>query len=188
MSIIKTNARSASALDATVLTGNLPAISGASLTGVSGAILKVGEHTTSANGSQVTGATHNLFEMSFTPSSSNSKLLIYAFITGTGGRNCCSYRQSPFAVRVSTSASQTNGTDVCFGSFGHQMSSDSSTKYNFVASTFSGVYTNSNTTTKYISVCYLGGSGYNFTLNSTTDHSSYSGNRSQIIVLERDAS
>ena len=36
MSIIKINARSASALDATILTGNLPAISGASLTSVTG--------------------------------------------------------------------------------------------------------------------------------------------------------
>ena len=36
MSIIKINARSASALDATVLTGNLPAISGASLTSLTG--------------------------------------------------------------------------------------------------------------------------------------------------------
>lgn len=35
MAIIKTNARSSSALDATILTGNLPSISGASLTGVS---------------------------------------------------------------------------------------------------------------------------------------------------------
>ena len=34
MALVKLNARSASALDATVLTGNLPAISGASLTGV----------------------------------------------------------------------------------------------------------------------------------------------------------
>ena len=34
MALIKTNARSASALDATILTGNLPAISGANLTGV----------------------------------------------------------------------------------------------------------------------------------------------------------
>jgi len=33
MALIKTNARSATALDATILTGNLPAISGASLTG-----------------------------------------------------------------------------------------------------------------------------------------------------------
>jgi len=41
MSLIKTNARSASALDATVLTGNLPAISGASLTGVGGGITEV---------------------------------------------------------------------------------------------------------------------------------------------------
>ena len=35
MALTKLNARSATALDATVLTGNLPAISGASLTGIS---------------------------------------------------------------------------------------------------------------------------------------------------------
>jgi len=34
MALVKLNARSATALDATVLTGNLPAISGASLTGI----------------------------------------------------------------------------------------------------------------------------------------------------------
>ena len=36
MALVKGNARSSSALDATILTGNLPAISGASLTGVDG--------------------------------------------------------------------------------------------------------------------------------------------------------
>ena len=35
MALTKLNARSATALDATILTGNLPAISGASLTGIS---------------------------------------------------------------------------------------------------------------------------------------------------------
>ena len=52
MALIKTNARSASALDATILTGNLPAISGASLTGVSaGKVLQVvqGAHTNQAS-------------------------------------------------------------------------------------------------------------------------------------------
>ena len=38
MALIKTNARSATALDATILTGNLPAISGASLTGIDSAL------------------------------------------------------------------------------------------------------------------------------------------------------
>ena len=50
MALIKTNARSASALDATILTGNLPAISGASLTGVdSGSLAKL--LTTDVSGS-----------------------------------------------------------------------------------------------------------------------------------------
>ena len=38
MALTKLNARSATALDATILTGNLPAISGASLTGISAGI------------------------------------------------------------------------------------------------------------------------------------------------------
>ena len=38
MALIKTDARSATALDATILTGNLPAISGASLPGISAGI------------------------------------------------------------------------------------------------------------------------------------------------------
>ena len=42
MSLVKLNARSATALDATVLTGNLPSISGASLTGITtGKVLQV---------------------------------------------------------------------------------------------------------------------------------------------------
>ena len=43
MSLVKLNARSATALDATVLTGNLPAISGASLTGISAGITEYDE-------------------------------------------------------------------------------------------------------------------------------------------------
>jgi len=177
MSIIKLNNQSISAVT------SLPAAIS------TGKILNAFEYSTSSDGSSVSGGPHNIMETSYTPVSSNSKLIIYAFIVGKGGRNCCSYRQSPFAVRVSTSASQTNGTDVCFGSFGHQMSGDSTTRYNFVCTTLSGSYTNSNTTTKYISVNYLGGgSSYNFVFNETTDTASYSGNKSGIIILEKDAS
>ena len=52
MSLVKLNARSATALDATVLTGNLPAISGASLTGT-GALLT---GTKTGNGGTGTGS------------------------------------------------------------------------------------------------------------------------------------
>tara|TARA_X000001382_G_scaffold97760_1_gene72079 strand:+ start:208 stop:852 length:645 start_codon:yes stop_codon:yes gene_type:complete len=41
MSLVKLNARSATALDATVLTGNLPSISGASLTGLASDYVKI---------------------------------------------------------------------------------------------------------------------------------------------------
>jgi hypothetical protein len=49
MALIKTNARSSSALDATLLTGNLPAISGASLTGISGGISVAGQFRITSN-------------------------------------------------------------------------------------------------------------------------------------------
>jgi len=80
MSIIKTNARSASALDATILTGNLPAISGASLTGVSaGKVLQV-VSTTKSNAFQVTCGTSQTeitgLSVSITPASTSNKVLI----------------------------------------------------------------------------------------------------------------
>ena len=83
MALIKTNARSASALDATILTGNLPAISGASLTGVdAGKFLQVVYAQTasvqtysSSSFGDLTGITVNI-----TPSSSSSKVLIISDI------------------------------------------------------------------------------------------------------------
>ena len=50
MALTKLNARSASALDATILTGNLPAISGASLTGVGITVAEVWRLTSNATG------------------------------------------------------------------------------------------------------------------------------------------
>ena len=43
MPLIKLNAQSATALDATKLTGNLPAISGASLTGIASDMVKLAD-------------------------------------------------------------------------------------------------------------------------------------------------
>ena len=56
MALIKTNARSATALDATILTGNLPAISGASLTGIVGAGSEIDSYSYNAV-TATTGAT-----------------------------------------------------------------------------------------------------------------------------------
>jgi len=72
MSIIKINARSASALDATVLTGNLPAISGASLTGLSADFVKLQTQT-------VTGST--VANVTFTSTYLTSTYTTY-FLTG----------------------------------------------------------------------------------------------------------
>ena len=57
MALVKLNARSATALDATVLTGNLPAISGSSLTGISGG--KVLQVVNATNGGNSTANTTN---------------------------------------------------------------------------------------------------------------------------------
>ena len=85
MAIIKTNARSASALDATILTGNLPAISGASLTGVSaGKVLQVQQavktdtFTTTSSMVDITGLTVNI-----TPSSASNKILVLSTVNGS---------------------------------------------------------------------------------------------------------
>tara|TARA_Y100000004_G_C8893580_1_gene403123 strand:+ start:194 stop:748 length:555 start_codon:yes stop_codon:yes gene_type:complete len=79
MSIIKTNARSASALDATILTGNLPAISGASLTGVSaGKVLQVvsGSYSGSTTTTSTSYVDTTAGTFSITPSATSSKILV----------------------------------------------------------------------------------------------------------------
>ena len=78
MSLVKLNARSATALDATVLTGNLPSISGASLTGITtGKILQV---LNVENDSETTTTNSNLQDtalaLNITPSSTSSKIFI----------------------------------------------------------------------------------------------------------------
>jgi hypothetical protein len=78
MALTKLNARSASALDATVLTGNLPAISGASLTGISaGKIAQVieGDVTTHTSVTSTSYVDCNL-EATITPSAASSKILV----------------------------------------------------------------------------------------------------------------
>jgi hypothetical protein len=56
MALIKTNARSASALDATILTGTLPAISGASLTGLSSGLTETETWRVSSGANVSSGA------------------------------------------------------------------------------------------------------------------------------------
>mgnify|MGYP003118915841 FL=1 len=82
MAIIKTNARSASALDATILTGNLPAISGASLTGVSSEEILV------ASGNATSGSSAELIvDNCFTSTYTAYRIIIWDLMTdgGTGG-------------------------------------------------------------------------------------------------------
>ena len=78
MAIIKTNARSASALDATILSGNLPSISGASLTGISaGKVVAVSTAVQSSsfqtNNSSYTDVTG--LSLDYTMQSSSNKII-----------------------------------------------------------------------------------------------------------------
>lgn len=107
MALVKGNARSSSALDATVLTGNLPAISGASLTGVSaGKVLQVvqasdsTELSTTSNSLQDTG-----LSVSITPSNSSNKVLIIVDAQGQTGANV---GWGNAIIRGSTNIFQTN--------------------------------------------------------------------------------
>ena len=80
MALIKTNARSSSQLDATILTGNLPALNGSALTNlVAGKVLQAistaaSSKTTTTSSSEQTAATSS----SITPSATGSKILIVA--------------------------------------------------------------------------------------------------------------
>ena len=113
MALIKTNARSSSALDATILTGNLPAISGASLTGISaGAVLQVKSasddsvRTTTNTGSYSKAS--NTCDVTITPSATSSKILVNV-CTGGGGDNGPNQRYFFTIYRDSTHIGATNG-------------------------------------------------------------------------------
>lgn len=78
MALIKTNARSATALDATILTGNLPAINGSALTNLSAGkvaqVVNKTDDTYQATSSNTFADTS--LSQAFTPSATSSKVLI----------------------------------------------------------------------------------------------------------------
>ena len=83
MALVKLNARSAAALDATVLTGNLPAISGASLTGISAGKLLNHEffNDGTSTSSNTTSWTATTLTDSITSTAANSEFLVMGQIT-----------------------------------------------------------------------------------------------------------
>ena len=81
MALVKLNARSATALDATVLTGNLPAISGASLTGISGNLVNHWYNVQDLSGDiSITNTSFadvaGVNQITITPTSTSNKLFI----------------------------------------------------------------------------------------------------------------
>ena len=86
MALIKLNARSATALDATILTGNLPAINGSALTNLVAG--KIGQilntiNSTEAVSSSSTYATTGL-NLNITPTATSSKVLVIVTQAGVG--------------------------------------------------------------------------------------------------------
>ena len=89
MALTKLNARSATALDATILTGNLPAISGASLTGISGGkVLQVQSMNYSTEKTRtITSFADTGLDLSITPSATSSKILVFGSLGNIGVGN-----------------------------------------------------------------------------------------------------
>ena len=109
MALVKGNARSSSALDATILTGNLPAISGASLTGVSaGKVLQVvhasegqPRSSTSQSWQAISGLT-----LDITPASSSNKVLVICnFTLATGNHGIVRIKRDSTVIGAGTTAS-----------------------------------------------------------------------------------
>ena len=111
MALIKTNARSSSALDATILTGNLPAISGASLTGISGG--KVLQHQFDSDTSLISFSNTSFVDtnlsIDFTPTSASSQILTFGFIQLYHDGGSSSHGQT--AIKVISGGSQV-GEDI----------------------------------------------------------------------------
>ena len=120
MSLVKLNARSATALDATVLTGNLPALNGSSLTNLSaGKVLQVQNTTSTAN---VTCTSTSFITMNFsvdiTPSATNSKILIM-FNSGLGYQNTSNENHYTFYTLYRDSTNLGAGTSGIQGTYFH---------------------------------------------------------------------
>ena len=88
MALIKTNARSASALDATILTGNLPAINGSALTNIdAGKVLQIKTGSKTDTASNTSTSASNLISVAITPSATSSKILVQCNVTGVSANN-----------------------------------------------------------------------------------------------------
>jgi len=108
MALIKLNNQSYTTLDATKLTGNLPAISGASLTGISGGKVlqiqrKVLPTTTYVTGTSPT----DIINQTITPSATSS--YIYALFVANYRMGCNDNTSNPYGnVRIKQDSTTTN--------------------------------------------------------------------------------
>ena len=122
MSLVKLNARSATALDATVLTGNLPALNGSSLTNISaGKVLQAitTESTTNVDTSSSSFVTMN-FNVQITPSATSSKILVF-FQSGLGYQNNSNQDYYSFYTLYRDSTNLGNGNSGIQGVYYHSV-------------------------------------------------------------------
>ena len=77
MALIKTNARSASALDATILTGNLPAINGSALTNIDGGTWKLIQTQDASSSSTIS------FTTGFSSTYDVYRFIVHGIVVGT---------------------------------------------------------------------------------------------------------
>jgi len=77
MALIKTNARSATALDATILTGNLPAINGSALTNIDGGTWKLIQTQDASSSSTIS------FTTGFSSTYDVYRFIVHGIVVGT---------------------------------------------------------------------------------------------------------
>ena len=118
MALVKGNARSSSALDATILTGNLPAISGASLTGIASDFVKI--HTTSVS-SDVSSVS---IDGHFSSTYDIYKFVVYDYINATDN-------QAVFLRANVGGSAQSSGIYFSTGQYSKVTTSDSPSSGHF---------------------------------------------------------
>jgi hypothetical protein len=163
MALVKGNARSSSALDATVLTGNLPAISGASLTGVSaGKVLQFkkvssGAWDAASGNWNITSSTLTSTgrTVTITPTAANSLIVGTGFITYGADVSSISHFQFGFSLRRDSGSPSNADTEVTGGTpnnsyLDSEFNGSQQTRYDVYRYTDIQLYDSSHNTTSQI--------------------------------------
>jgi len=179
---------STSTLDATKLSGNLPAISGASLTNLPGGgkVLQVLQVENGTLGNTTSGTYQNTsIAVSITPSATTSKVLVFATVyTGVTRNDSQKYGATIRLIETVSSDVYPTGTD---GNFGNNLITFPSGFLGFIGGTISGNWLHSPASTSALTykVQFKSWSGTNTAYINTPDGSTNWGAlKSTITVME----